>query len=624
MQSVFSIAGYGTPGRPELLTISTKASSQITLKWQLPSEGSNPRLYHIYRCEGYLCEPQEEIGQTQGLMYVDSGLKSATTYVYSVSAEDEEGAEGSKSDWVMGATYEDGFIPAFPGAEGFGAETVGGRGGKVVHVTNLNDSGPGSFREAVETYGKNYPNGSWHSETDEEYKARIESDGHRIVVFDVSGIINLESELLINRAYLTIAGETSPGGILIAGAQTTINTHDVIIRGLRFRCGSHRISDGADPETLDSFDILGKYWRATDVYNIIIDHCSFSWGVDETFSISGGVEKATVQWCIISEGLSHAGHPKGEHSKGLLISGKYVYPSSVSLHHCYIAHNTDRNPQVYAPAGVSLIADIVNNVVYDWHGGQSLNNSGEARCNFIHNYAKQGIESNSYSREVTYSNLVTPPTAKLYVLGNIGSTRLLQTLPQWNVGVEWRDQDLDEGYRSFVRFDAPLTTVNYMSLDMAKYILSKVGAIVPNSDSVDKRVINDFLLDTGHIVDNVVFPDSYPEFADIQAPCDTDNDGMPDVWERKKGINRNSDDSAQYDLNSFYTNIEVYLNELAQGMWQDLLHSDVNRNGSVNIDDVQLVVNVILGNAIDNCADVNGDGSVTISDAQAVVNGILN
>lgn len=456
-------------------------------------------------------------------------------------------------------------LPAFPGAEGYGAQSMGGRGGQVIKVTNRNDSGSGSLREAVQAPRRHYANGSYQYEDLDVYIARLDETGHRMVVFEVSGIINLESTLMITYPYLTIAGQTSPGGILVTGYQTTVNAHDVVIQHMRFRVGSHRIADGADPETLDSFDILGQYWATVPAYNIIVDHCSFSWGVDETVTVSGGVLNTTIQWCIVSEGLSHAGHPKGEHSKGLLVSGKYVNPSTVTLSHNYIAHNTARSPLIYAPEGVEMVVDAVNNVSYNWHGGISPQSGGAAKVNWVHNYAKQGESSNDYSFEVAHANLLTP-APQIYVLGNIGSTRMSQDEPQWNVGTGWRNELLSEAFRSMSPWASPAVATTPMSYDYAQEILESVGATKPVRDSVDARVVADFVPQTGSIIDDIVYPDDFPTFDEsLRAPADLDGDGMADSWEQTLGLNTSEDDSRGDHDDDGYTNIEEYFYYLTTG-----------------------------------------------------------
>lgn len=456
-------------------------------------------------------------------------------------------------------------IPAFPGAEGFGANTPGGRGGEIVKVTNLNDSGPGSLRAAVTAPPRHYFSNpeQYQYESEEAYIQRLDASGGRIVVFDVSGIINLESTLIISYPFMTIAGETSPGGILVTGHQTTLNAHDIIMRFMRFRVGSHRIADGADPEKLDSMSILGSHWATNDAYNIIVDHSSFSWGVDETLTLTGGVLNTTVQWSIVSEGLSHAGHPKGEHSKGLMVSGKYVNPSSISLLRNYIAHNTSRNPLMASPMDVDTRVDGRNNISYDWNGGSSPSIEGSAKVNWVHNYAKAGLRSHAYSYEIRVGD-ETSGEPQLFVLGNIGSSRDSQEDDQWNVGVSWRDELAEEeNLRTMTPWDIPVTTTYEMSADVAECILSAVGATAPIRDSVDARVVNDFINGTGEIIDDVRFPQDFPVFENKPIPTDSDNDGMSDSWESSHGMTIGENDSADDNDSDGYTNIEEYLHELA-------------------------------------------------------------
>ena len=220
-----------------------------------------------------------------------------------------------------GFTADTPSVPAFPGAEGYGAMTRGGRGGKVILVTNLNDSGPGSLREACET------------------------EGPRIVVFRVSGTITLERALRISNPYITIAGQTAPGdGICLKRYPLLINASEVIIRYIRVRLGD---------ETDDDADaISGRYNK-----NIIIDHVSASWSVDETVSIYY-CENVTIQWCLISESMYDAGHVKGAHGYGgIWGSNRSTY------HHNLLAHHSSRNPRFASGCGYN---DYRNNVVYNW------------------------------------------------------------------------------------------------------------------------------------------------------------------------------------------------------------------------------------------------------------------
>ncbi len=441
-------------------------------------------------------------------------------------------------------------LPAFPGAEGFGANSVGGRGGQVIKVTNLNDSGTGSFRAAVL------------------------ATGPRIVVFEVSGIINLASTLFITEPYLTIAGETSPGGILVTGRQTSLNTHNVIMRHMRFRVGSHGIQQGADPEKLDAFDLYGNsrldWFKGPGVSDVIIDHCSFSWGVDETMTVDTGAHDFTIQWSIISEGLSQAGHPKGEHSKGLLISGKFDGAYRGSIHHNYFASNFDRNPLVSGPSDGDVPGarwvDIRNNVVYNFRLSLSMGVQQNAAGNWIHNYVRRdGPESGATANEMNF----WPPSPSvnnlLYVEGNLGARRQSQADPQWCVGDEWRSGLVSTNYQKSTPYDTTDAKVKtqIISRGIADCILTSVGATAPTRDGVDKRLMNEWQTGTGAIPMNVVYPNDFPTFATPSPPADSDNDGMADSWEATQGYTVGTNDSAGDKDSDGYTNIEEYLHYLS-------------------------------------------------------------
>ena len=232
-------------------------------------------------------------------------------------------------------------IPAFPEAEGFGTSTRGGRGGKVLKVVNLNNDGPGSFREALETQGP------------------------RIITFAVGGIINLESKLFVDDPWVTVAGQTALGdGICVRGEGIRVRTHDVVIRHIRFRPGDVDFGLSNQWNDVDAVSISG----GDTIFNVVIDHCSLSWAVDENINMWGEVHDITVQNCIISEALLHSKHPKGAHSMGMLIGSK---ATNISVHHNLFAHNNDRNPHIN---GVSRV-DFRNNVIYN-PGGVAIDISG--------------------------------------------------------------------------------------------------------------------------------------------------------------------------------------------------------------------------------------------------------
>ncbi|MHC4532557.1 MAG: pectate lyase family protein [Planctomycetota bacterium] len=219
-------------------------------------------------------------------------------------------------------------LRAFPEAEGFGAFTPGGRGGDINFVTTLDDYIPGKEQHIPGSL-----------------RAAVDSEGPRYILFRVSGTIELKADLWIRKPFVTIAGQTAPGGgICIKDYQVVLATHDIVIRHLRFRSG-----DETRKEQM-SIGIFGGH-------DSIIDHCSMSWAIDEVMSSFGTVHNLTVQWSIIAEGLSRSFHPKGEHSKGSILNGD----GGVSIHHCIYAHNSARNPRVD-----TIILDFRNNIIYNW------------------------------------------------------------------------------------------------------------------------------------------------------------------------------------------------------------------------------------------------------------------
>ncbi|TFH42759.1 MAG: hypothetical protein E4H01_13020, partial [Lysobacterales bacterium] len=298
-------------------------------------------------------------------------------------------------------------LKAFPSAEGFGADTRGGRGGKVIEVTNLNDSGPGSLREA------------------------IQSPGRRIVVFRVGGTIELAKSIYIfgKNSYLTIAGQTAPGdGIQLKnyGFEFLKGAHDVVIRHLRIRPGLSSGSGSVDAVTI--YDKAG-----THIHHIVFDHVTMEWAIDENAGHGGWVTDVTYQWCIFAEGATEA-DPGGSGgwwdglSKGMLVAGDQAFPSNVSVHHSLFAHNTVRNPLVKGAA----LADFRNNLVYNWgrwtHSATQV--MGTARVNVVNNHYIRGIDS--------LQDIVIRPydDAKIYVTGNISPRCPTGCIDPWDVGIK--------------------------------------------------------------------------------------------------------------------------------------------------------------------------------------------
>jgi hypothetical protein len=456
-------------------------------------------------------------------------------------------------------------IPAFPGAEGGGKFSFGGRGGKVLVVINLNDDGEGSFRWACE------------------------QGGARIVVFNVAGIIRLRSPVIIRAPYITIAGQSAPGdGVCIAGESVWIDTHDAVIRFMRFRRGA--------TEVTRRDDALG----GNPVGNIIIDHVSASWGLDENMSMyrhvydRGGSKQeklptvnVTIQNSIFSECLDTYNHSFGSTIGGL---------NSMFTRNLW-ANNISRNPSV----GMYGDFGFVNNVVFNWWNRSADGGDHRSLFNFINNYYKPGPITPK-GRPISY-RILKPESGrdtahrsafgKAYVSGNIVEGNDKVTSDNWAGGVQVSDNGNDAAeLMNAIRVNepvsmAPVTIMN--TKDAYEYVLQNAGATLPKRDAVDTRIVEE--VRTGKIVYSenakpnaaskfikrrlpedsykqgiITHPDQvggYPEYRGIPYK-DADNDGMPDDWEKKNGLDpNNAGDAVQYAKSKTgYTNIEEYLNSL--------------------------------------------------------------
>ncbi|MCP4259916.1 MAG: pectate lyase [Planctomycetes bacterium] len=421
-------------------------------------------------------------------------------------------------------------MPAFPGAEGFGAMSVGGRGGNVLFVTNLNDSGPGSLRAAVE------------------------SEGPRTIIFRVSGTIALKSRLSVNNPYITIAGQTAPGdGICLKDHCFSISADHVIVRHIRCR-----IADNAGSES-DALSISSGQ-------NIIADHCSASWSVDETLSASArdNLGNVTVQWCIISESLNDSSHHKGAHGYGSLIRGGHG--NGYTFHHNLYAHHHARlprpgnyNDRSKDPEG--FILDFRNNVIYNWAGhaaGYNADGSNKAnsitKMNFVGNHYKSGVNS---SGNLAFSE--STKTAKAYFSGNCMNGSCPDN-PWFLVTFSnFSRQDL-VAYKQSSPIPVPPVKTDHATTAY-KRILAECGASLPKRDAVDIRVIKSIKNRTGRIINDEEEVGGWPKLKSAKPPKDSDKDGMPDKWEKRHGLNPNNPTDRNDDADrDGYTNLEEYLN----------------------------------------------------------------
>lgn len=420
--------------------------------------------------------------------------------------------------------------PAFPGAQGFGAQTHGGRGGRVINVTNLRSSGKGSLRAAATARGR------------------------RIVVFRVSGTIQLQSRIDIVHPYITIAGQTAPGGGITLradpcndGGVLGVNTHDVVIRYMRLRPGPHECAGPA--ETADGIVV---YKRGT--HHVVVDHCSISWAVDENVSLYDDAHDVTFSWNLIAEGLANSTHEEGEHSKGAHLSGERTY--RISFHHNLLAHNNDRNPQPTNPG----VADIRNNVVYNYGDNAALtsNSHGRPEFNFVGNYYRQGPDSDTSEWELDVYEGTPGAGWAFFVKGNIGPHRPNNDLPQGSMVSP-------EGRSSMVGspFDAARVTTTG-AVKALRQVLARSGALVPYRDGVDRRVVRDVRERTGSIINDPYDVGGWPYLPATSPPRDSDRDGMPDRWERARGLRPRVDDSRGDHDGDGWTNVEEYLNSLVR------------------------------------------------------------
>lgn len=480
-------------------------------------------------------------------------------------------------------------IPAFPGAMGGGEFSFGGRGGKVITVTSLADRGPGTFREACET------------------------GGARIVVFNVAGIIHLTTPVIIRAPYITIAGQTAPGdGVCIAGETVWANTHDVVVRFMRFRRGATDVGRRDDA------------FGGDPIGNIMIDHCSCSWGLDENISfyrhmfdpMNGrpqdklGTVNVTIQNTISAQGLDTYNHAFGS-----TIGGE-----NCSFMRNLWADNTGRNPSI----GWNGIFNFANNVIYNWAHRSVDGGDYTALYNIINNYYKPGpvtpkdelvghriIEPGSNGR----SKLTTARFGRLYVTGNIVEGNEQVTKDNWDGGVQLRtlkgkeipQEEAEKNYFPFMKVNKPFVMAKFpiMSAEEAyKFVLDNAGATLPKRDIVDQHIITQ--VRTGEVYyDKKADSKKYYQFRYRRLPADSykqgiitdisqvggypeykgkpykdsDGDGMPDDWEIKHGLNPKDPSDANGDLNGDgYTNIEKYINGIDPSQKTDWKNPENNHD----------------------------------------------
>ena len=499
-------------------------------------------------------------------------------------------------------------IPAFPGAEGGGMYTFGGRGGKVLTVTNLNDDGPGSFRWACE------------------------QGGARIVVFNVSGNIVLKTPIIVRAPYITIAGQTAPGeGVQISGESFQVDTHDVIVRHMRFRRGNTHVWYREDS------------FGGNPVGNIMIDHCSCEWGLDENisfyrhmFDLHDGKPKRKVPTVnvTIQNTISAKALDTWNHAFGSTIGGE----NSSFMRNLW-ADNTGRNPSI----GWGGVFNFVNNIIYNWVHRTADGGEYSTMSNFINNYYKPGpltpegpisyriVKSESRSNKL----FDYPQYGRIYAAGNIVEGNERVTKDNWDGGIQIADKDLPNGIPDDVKalmhsdepFAMPHLTIIPSDQTFDK-VLSNVGATLPCRDIVDQRIVEEVRTGQAYYVKKLpkknpygdmwglsdksknkegffkyrrLDNDSYkhgiitsieqmggfPKYKKYTAWKDSDGDGMPDEWEIANGLNPNDPSDANLDCNGDgYTNIEKYINGIDTKKkvdWTDLRNNHDTLEGKTSL-----------------------------------------
>ncbi len=453
---------------------------------------------------------------------------------------------------------------AFPTAEGGGRFAKGGRGGTVYEVTNLNDAGTGSLRDAI-------------------------SQPNRTIVFKVSGEIKLKSRLQIKQSNITIAGQTAPGqGICITGYTVNISASDVIIRYLRCRFGD---DNAVDDDAMNSWNHLFE--------NIIVDHCSMSWSIDETGSFYG-IRNFTLQWCILSESLFNSKHDKGKHGYGGIWGG-----ANTTFHHNLIAHHTSRNPRFggtrpgYIPYSASEeLVDYRNNVLYNWGNINSSYGGEGSRINMVNNYYKPGpatpgsltvsSASNKRNRLLYYSSYVvdnetdTTWGGKFYINGNVVAGYPDVSADNWAKGVQKDGYAKADALLAVARQSQPFATapVRTQTAEAAYLsVLDSAGAILPRRDGIDARIVRETtygtatyegaaystIKDTGvshpsGIIDSPSDVGGVPKYGSNTPYKDADKDGIDDLWEIANGLNPNNASDGNSVGTNGYTNLENFLN----------------------------------------------------------------
>ena len=517
------------PLPPTALNASAVSAGQINLSWL--DNSSDETGFSLERSpDGIAFTPIASLGPDIQF-YADSGLQAATQYFYRVRAFNGAG-NSAYSNTADASTDAPASVVAFPGAEGFGRYSPGGRGGQLLEVTNLNDDGPGSFRAAVET------------------------PGARIVVFRTGGTIELQSPVQVFEPFITIAAQTAPGdGIALKGEGLFIHTHDIIVRGLRIRIGDL----GGQTCCRDGINISTS-GAQSDIYNVIIDHASVAWAIDENIatwessSNSFDIYDVTIQWTISAEALHDSIHvdegntSPAPHSMGLLLGRD---SENISTHHNLLAHNNSRNPRL---DGI-VAGEVINNLIFDWgQDAPTRNAQSPGVIHVLNNFYHSG--ANSRQDEI-YIDDNTEAGSGFYIAGNLTDDARVSAEPFPSRILNRNNYPIEV---------VPQFSVSGISMDPAEAVfarvLGNVGAIAPLRDGVDARIVSQVSNRSGSIIDSQTEVGGWPSYDPGTPLQDSDHDGMPDNWEVEQGLDPLDASDGNGIAISGYTQVEEYINSL--------------------------------------------------------------
>ena len=573
------------PSAPVNLQLHGSTETSLTFQWDAV-ENASSYAWELQKDGAKVAE-----GTVRTRNTTVSGLTKATDYRFGVKAVNESGSSAQTwtdartagkedppvpeyyADFSIPSAEEDGVARAFPGAEGGGMYTTGGRGGKVYHVTSLEDkSVAGTLRYGIE-----------------------KGERPLTIVFDVAGLIELQSDLKIQKGDLTIAGQAAPGdGICLKNYTTNLAADNVIIRFVRFRLGDEAPWIQAEIEAgkADGEDcIWGRYHE-----QIILDHCSMSWSVDECASFYGN-EYFTLQWCLVAESMKDCKlHTKGSHGYGGIWGGK-----NASFHHNLLAHHDSRNaridhPHIYenhkSPARRGNV-DLRNNVIYDWGDNSTYGGEG-GWFNLVGNYYKKGPSSKDrqyfvdaygiYSKCSTCNESnIEEGYPELYLSGNVYAQ--YPSMANGPAGIYWHNGAGHAHYNQTASAALPLTgkdgaaayTTTHTAETAMALACTHAGASLVR-DAVDTRISADVKAGTGALMNDIAavktaYGSAWPTYTATEAQkarvADGDGDGMPDWFEDQFGLDKASaaDGNAKtLDKHGRYTNLEMYLHYLVKGI----------------------------------------------------------